>query len=146
MKKILLILLLLCVNALFSQSLENLKNTDTIYIYFNHCKNQEKFSQINIDNEKTGDIYFFYFNKSKESFLKCSHIYFLKPEIRKEKKSFLKRNKIINMNFKKKHNLNEIINVFNGNKKIYLIDKSDIKKNMLILKEVRVQSSIFYEM
>lgn len=63
MKKILLILLLFCVNAIFSQSIENLKSTDTIYIYFNQCKNQEKFSQINIDNEKTGDIYFFYFKK-----------------------------------------------------------------------------------
>ena len=148
MKKIFLFLILFCANSFFAQSVEQIKKSDTLYVFFDQGKSQERFSQTNIKGAKTGDLYYFYFKENKDSYLIFSLVYSLKQEIRTEKKSFLRKNKkkIIGTAFFEKYTLSEIIEIFRGRKKIYIIDKEDFKNCKITLKEVRVQSSIFNEM
>ncbi len=148
MEKIFLFLILFCSNSFFAQSIEQLKKSDTLYVFFDHGIKQQRLSQTNINGTKTGDFYYFYFNHNKDSYLIFSHVYSLKPEVRTQKKSFLRKNKknIIGVAFFEKYTLSEIIKIFSGGKKIYIIDKEDFKEGKITLKEVRVQSSILNEM
>jgi hypothetical protein len=148
MKKILIILSLLLIETSYGQTLDSLKESSVVYVKFNHKKNQEMFSQINMKKEKTGDLYYMYFNKNQYEYLIFSHIYNV-PESQIEfvNKSFLKKNKQITVDsdYLTKLPLAEAVQIFSG-KIVFIIDSEDMIGKKIKLKQVRVQSSIMHEM
>ncbi|MBP6757846.1 MAG: hypothetical protein KA133_01225 [Flavobacterium sp.] len=94
MKAILIILILFTGFKIFSQDLEKIKKTDTVYVYFK--KDKTKHQQYVKSNTAVGNFedYFFSFKDGQFS-MQFSHHYKFTPDVRKEKKSFLKKNKDI---------------------------------------------------
>ncbi|MBP6757845.1 MAG: hypothetical protein KA133_01220 [Flavobacterium sp.] len=137
-KGIIFILLLFTVN-LFSQNLDKIKKADTIYILFkNKIRYQEHYVQ-NINTNKTKyDDYFFLLSSWYPINLEFHHFY--TQEERKEKKSFLKKNKdiIVTYAFLTKFTLGEVTELIGNKKKVYLIDDNDIGWFKIKLKEVKV--------
>lgn len=147
-KQVCTIFLLLFFSFSFSQikNLDSLKNAKEIYIFFEKNKNEKKEYEINFNEENVGIIYSFYFNKDKYPSLIFSHIFFQKPIILIKNKSFLKenKNKLVDYNFLKKHKLTDLVKIFNGD--IYLIDKKEFYEDKIIIRKVRVQTTIPFEM
>lgn len=130
----------------YSQTLESITKTDTVYIFFNHIEfQQEKMADINrkktLKEVRNYEIKFDeknFINFSERKYLDFDSIEFDKQMDKKTvKKSFLKKNKniIIDINFIKKYGLKEVYFLIQ-NKKKYLIDSKEIKYKKLILKEV----------
>ena len=138
--KIYLFILLISITV-FSQDLEKIKKADTIYIYFKRDKNQ--FSNTNNSNN-LNNLSYYYSNfgdiNPKSSYMTFMHHYSLSPEERKEKKSFLKKNKdlIITYDFLTKYSLSEATELIGDKKKVYLIDYDEIGWFCIKLKEVTV--------
>ena len=136
-----LVLLLFFTNT-FSQDIEKLKKADTIYIYF---ENDDLVNQIHHKNQTSNkalhyDTYFFVMNDLNS--IEFTHHYKFSNERRYVKKSFLKRNKdlIVNFSFLKSigkfNSVNLLFYESGKKKKLYLIEKNEIKRNKLLLKEV----------
>lgn len=127
---------------IYSQSFEKIKNSDTVYIYFKLSKNQMHLNTKIIKNKKIKqrDEYFFNF---KDSFpLTFTHDQ-LSPKEKKISKSFIKKNKdlIVTYDFITKYNLAEATDLI-GQKKVYLIDDSDVGWFTIKLKEVKVMGAL----
>lgn len=130
----------------YSQTLESIIETDTVYILFNHKEfQQEKMADINrkktLKEVRNYEIKFDeknFINLSERKYLDFDSLEFGKLMDKKTvKKSFLKKNKniIIDINFIKKYGLKEVYFLIQ-NKNKYLIDSKEIKCKNLILKEV----------
>jgi len=132
----------------FSQTVEQYKDSKVLYIYFNHGKSQEMFLQKNIKGEIVGEMYYIFFNNNQYEYLIFSHVPSVEEsQVKFEHKSFLKKNKslILNAEIMTKKPLSEIIQLFTG-KDVYVIDNNYFKNNRIKLEQVRVQSSIPFEM
>lgn len=138
-----------CKNSLYTTDLTKIKEKDTVYIYFKQSKLESCTEKVN--NRKTGNpnfmqiytvgtdlhnsIKFFYSDYIDVEHYEKNE----KSDVKIVKKSFLKKNKenIIDINF-------FIVNGYRESfyhlirKKIYLIDKSEIKNKKIILKEVQM--------
>lgn len=147
-KQVTTLFLLLFISFSFSQikNLDSLKNAKEIYVFFEKGKYEKKEYEININGENTGIIYSFYFNKEKYPSLIFSHIFFQRPTILIKNKSFLKENKdkLLDYNFFKKYKLSDLVKIFNGD--IYLIEKKEFYEDKIIIRKVRVQTTIPLEM
>ena len=130
----------------YSQTLESIKNADTIYIYFDHGDFQEIKKPITGSNNYFEEIRDYEIKFDEKNYIKLTEAKYLnfdRLELKKEsdikiaKKSFLRQNKdkIIDINFIKKHGLEKIFYIMSP-LKIYLIDKKEIKRNKIVLKEV----------
>lgn len=139
--KIYLSIILLLPYVLFSQELEKIKEADTVYIYFKRDKNQFSTSN-NSFNLNNLNYYYsnFGINNPTSSTMTFMHHYRLAPEQRKERKSFLKKNKnlIITYDFLTKYNLEEATALIGHKKKVYLIDSEEIGCFHIKLVEVKV--------
>lgn len=125
----------------FSQNIEKLKRSDTIYVYFDnnthdhiHHKDLSKFKNLHYD------IYFFQIDSLNS--IEFTHHYRIANERRYVRKSFLKNNKdvVVNLSFMKKvgklQSINFLFDKSGRKKKIYLIEKSEIGCFRILLKEV----------
>ena len=139
--KIYLSIILLAPYVLFSQDLEKIKVADTVYIYFKRDKNQ--FSSSN-NSFNLNNLNYYYSNfgitNPKSSTMTFIHHYSTTPEEKRERKSFLKKNKnlIITYDFLTKYNLAEATELIGHKKKVYLIDSAEIGCFHIKLLEVKV--------
>lgn len=134
-----LVCVFLCNTGVYSQNFEKIKNSDTIYLYFKISKSQMHLNTKITKNKQTKerDEYFYVFENSfSRTFI---HDYFVSPEKKKEKKSFLKKNEnlILTYDFFKKYNSSELTDLIASKKKIYLIDYDEIGWFTIKLKEVK---------
>lgn len=139
--KLLLYILLAIPHVIFSQDLNKIKASDTIYIYFkNDNINQIK----NLSNNKLKSYnYIFEFDlkdiKPRQSLELFEDYRTTIPEKKIVKKSFLKKNKNITVDytFLKKLGFFEAHSLISNKKKIYLIDYRDMCLFKIKLKEVK---------
>ncbi|CAC9973630.1 hypothetical protein [Flavobacterium panici] len=138
MKKVIIILFLININTIRSQSLENLKKSDTIYILFDHGKSQEKFFEGSIN-----PFYTFFFHNSIYKQFRFKHPITENYERITKQNVFLKneKNKIIDGNFFSKYNTTELLDFFDNNRILYIIDTDDFVDNNIILKKVIFEST-----
>lgn len=123
--------------SIYSQDIDEIRKSDTLYIYFK----KDLFKQMVVPQNKSYADYFFIFGE----YYKHNHIIFyhsaLTPEQKTENKSFLREKKDIIINH------NYLTNMFSyenakkllfEKKKIYLIDYDDMGWFSIKLKEVKV--------
>ena len=124
----------------FSQDLEKIKSSDTIYIYFKRDKNQFANTNNNLNLNNLNYYYNFGYVGTFQNTITFMHHYSLSPEERKEKKSFLRKNKdlIITYEFLIKFNLEKATDLIVNKKKVYMIDFDEIGWFFIKLKEVKV--------
>lgn len=130
--------------VIFSQDLEKIKVADTIYVYFkNDNVNQIK----SLTNSKLKSFnYIFVFDlkeiKPRQSFYLFEDYRTTIPEIKLVRKSFLKKNKniIVDYDFLKKLGFFEAEKLLLSKKRLYLIDYDDIHYRKVKIKEVKILS------
>ena len=140
MKKIIIFSLLIFFKS-YGQNIDKIMQSDTAYFYFK----KNEFNQVK--NSGHRDVanymnYYFYLYKTENSHkrVEFSHHKINSPEIIKVCKSFIKKNKdlIISLEFlEKKDNINIISNL-RLKKKIYIIDKDNVKLFSIKLVEVKL--------
>lgn len=137
MKK-LIILLCLFNTVTYAQTTDLIKTTDTLYIYFDHNKGQEKFRY-----QPKGNIYYIYFNENERSNISFVTTGYEFPEVRQEKKCFLRRkkSKIITAVSLRNYEIKKAIGMIE-NSVIYIIDVEDFKKGIIILRQVRTATTV----
>jgi len=139
----------------FSQNLESIKKSDTVYIYFNYGK-YEKYSNIGGTlDEKKIITYLYQYYLDKENFINFTSRNYRdfddllagkKTDVKTVRKKFLRKNKekILDINFFLKNGFLETFNALYIPKKvIYLIDSKEIKGRNITLKEVTMDASNF---
>lgn len=138
-------------NNLYSQDIEYIKKSDTIYISFEEGKYDSK---IDFPEEKDGfknrryifnnkqkneNVFYFEFKKNQDRIV----------EQKKADKSFLKQNKqkIVKISSLKKNDFQEIqCELFNRRKVFYIIDFSEKKENKIPLyRVIPINSCQVYE-
>lgn len=134
-----------------SQVLSEIKVKDTLYVFFNGRKNQEKLEFVENKKDSTHKSYLYLFsdkNNLKITFFYDTHLDYdnrdknIKALIEKKKCKFFKKNKskIIDENYFIKNGVEESY-IFLLNKFIFLVDTSEKKKGVYLLKEVKVSKS-----
>ena len=143
---ILLYLVLITFKFGFSQKIENMKQVDTVYVYFDHGEFQNVKPGINsikvFEEKRNYEIKFD--NSNYVNFTEAKYLDFDRVEAKKEsdikieKKSFLRKNKdiIVDIKFIKKYGLEKVFFSVICCKKIYLIDTKEITSKNITLKEV----------
>ena len=136
-----LVLLLLLFTNTFSQNIEKLKRSDTIYVYFDDNK-PNQIHHKDLLKHKNLDYDTYYFQINSLSSLEFTHHYRIAKERRYEKRCFLKKNKDITVNYMFLKNLGfvDAVKLFYSEsgkkKKIYIIEKKSIGWFKIFLKEV----------
>ncbi len=153
MKYIIYIITVIAYFNSYAQSLDQVMKQDTLYVCFDYGKNQK----VQIGSKTRSRLgqtkrYYFSFGKKQIYFILRKYLDYDAMDIDKiadikiVKKRFLRKNKdkILDYNFfEKQKNLR--LTYFDLKQKVfYLIDKAEIKRNKIILREVRI-SSTFYE-
>ncbi|MDI1254906.1 MAG: hypothetical protein PSV16_02305 [Flavobacterium sp.] len=144
MKYIFVIIFMFLGYVLYAQKANSVKTYDTLYIYFNHGKGQEKFQEhIKSSDNKSNDAYYIYFNENKMNYILLGHLIVDNPEVRHAKKSFLRKNKnkIIKASKLREYDLKEALSII-GSKIVYIIDEEDFHNGDILLREVRTGSSL----
>jgi hypothetical protein len=132
----------------YDKEFNRLKSLDTIYLFIERGKNLQYVVDINKSKNIRQENYFFNFNCSDGQFTNLNRFSSIEPINGFYKnKSFLKinANKIINCEYLKKFtscDLNELIN--SNTKKVFIIDKFEIKHNKIKIKEVKGGTYCFY--
>lgn len=135
------IMIFLLTNALNAQYLEKIKNTDTLYVYFkkdNYNQMKGRNNVVNRDNY----TYYLYFNTSEKDrfyYMLFNH-YLISPEVRWEKKSFLKKKKdiIVDYDFLNKLGFGGSKQLLLSKKKLYVIDRDNFCKSKIKIVEVKI--------
>ena len=147
--KIILILFIIFLSngIVYSQSIEKIKNVDTVYIYFDKAnKNTLKYYDGNKHVDFFKNCIYYQFNTNQlNTIVFISNIYKdtdnmrkgIKNDERIEKKSFLKKNKdiILDLDFFERNGFKNTFNLL-YKKTIYLIDKDEIKAKKVKVKQV----------
>lgn len=158
MKYLKLIIFLFFSHSVFSQNLESLKELDTIYVCFNYGKHEyiSDYSKIEKKNEFNENIkkytyelnskntLTFIYNKYKDF---DSYEKNIVTDIKIVKKKFLRKNKniILSIDFFIENGFKETFFKALYGKVIYIIDKGEIKKGKVKLKQVSVMSNYIEE-
>lgn len=125
-----------------SQNLDKIKSLDTLYIYFkNDSITQLKVRNNAVNKENHNYELFFKIESTKiKQQLTLINSYRITPEIKWEKKSFLKKNKdiIVDYNFLKKMGIFESERLLLSKKHIYLIDYDNIHWFKIKIIEVKI--------
>jgi hypothetical protein len=143
-------------NTIYCQSLEEIKKTDTVFIYFDKIKgNTNKYKPFKGKSDFYKNILNYKFSTdSYNSIIFSSNTYEnfddfergIKNDERIEKKSFLKKNKdiILDIDFFIENGFKETF--FEIYKKtIYLIDKDEIKGKKIKIKQVEMMNFTYFE-
>ena len=118
---------------------------EEIYVYFNHGKGQERFFQSTKNGlDKERPVYYIFYD-SQSVYLIFAFAKIDNPEIRMEPKSLLKKANVITAEKLLSMDLLAAQEIFTG-KKVFIIDTEEFKKDKIVLREVRVGSSLLYEM
>ena len=145
MKKLTIILFFLTSFYGFTQNINEVSNSDSIYFYFSENQFQKKDIIVTKSVSKdTMSNYSYYLNGSlylKLSYKKYKSIddYFDKVQSKKEyhRKSFLNKNLIINIDFLKNVGLNSSeFRELLKNKKLFIIDEQEFTKRKILIREV----------
>lgn len=129
-----------------SQTMEDFKKADTLFVCFDHGKGQEKFVGRNRDHQPTVEEYYYFIDQSQYKYLifpydvasgKSAQV--SKSYFRKHKKTFLNPSFIFNCS-----DLTELLGMLGRKKIIYLVD-TELREGMMMIREVGVQSSVVYE-
>jgi hypothetical protein len=141
----------------FSQKVERIKQSDTIYIYFkNESKFEKKYKGIESKSKFYENHLFYSFGVDSYNTLIFTYNDYMdsdkysdgvKTDIKILKKNFLRKNKnlILDIDFFLKNGFKETFNTILYGKIIYLIDASEIKNRMLKAKQVDVMSNYIEE-
>lgn len=141
---------------LFSQSLEIINESDTIYIYIDKSKKHTTVYKPFNDNHpyNTNYLNYKFSTNSFNTIIFASNTYKnldnyekgIKNDERIEKKSFLKRNKdiILGIDFFERNGFKNTFNLL-YKKTIYLIDKDEIKGRKIKVKQVRMSCLTCFE-
>lgn len=140
MKTIFILFILFAGFKVFSQDLEKIEKTDTIYVYFK--KDKAKYQQYVKSITPIGNIedYFFSFADGQFS-MQFTHHYKFTPDVKKEKKTFLKKNRDIILHYdyiNRIGNLKATELIGYRKKIVYLIDYNDFTCFKITLKQVDV--------
>lgn len=129
---------------LFSQNIEEIKKSDTIYVYFKRDKNQFSNSNNKIKPDNLNYYYVFGYKSKYQLAMTFMHHYQSAPEEIKVEKSFLKKKKdvIVTHEFLTKYTLAEATDLIGSKKKVFLIDVDEIGWFSLKLKEVKVMGTV----
>lgn len=125
----------------YDKEFERVKSLDTIYLFLERGKNFQFIVDINKPKNKRQENYFFQFNCSIGSFINLNQNSYKEPKnVFYKNKSFLKSNseKILYAEFLQKFgncDLNELIN--SNKRKVFIIDKDEIKGKKIKLKEFK---------
>ena len=153
--QIVITLMLLFFNFNYSQNWDSIKKSSIVYIYFDHGEFQ-KIKDADVNN-RLGEFKRYEIKFDDNNYLDISDRAYYdydsieaneKMERKWVKKSFLKKNKnlIIDINFIKKYGLEKVYFLIDTKKK-YLIDKKEIIRNKILLKDVTFgYSSYSYQM
>lgn len=153
--QIVITLMLLFFNFNYSQNWDSIKKSSIVYIYFDHGEFQ-KIKDADVNN-RLGEFKRYEIKFDDNNYLDISDRAYYdydsieaneKMERKWVKKSFLKKNKnlIIDINFIKKYGLEKVYFLIDTKKK-YLIDKKEIIRNKILLKNVTFgYSSYSYQM
>ena len=157
--KIFLILFIIFLSngIVYSQSIEKIKNVDTVYVFFDKNK-KNTIRDITMDNEQSEfykNYVMYRFNPDPMNIISfASNTYKdfdnmrngIKNDERIEKKSFLKKNKdiIIDVDFFAENGFKKTFFAL-YKKTIYVIDKDDIKGRKIKVKQVRMSCSTCFE-
>lgn len=140
--KLYLFILLTTSNILFSQDLEKIKNADTIYIYFkNDDVNQIKYL---VNSRLKSFNYTLFYDikniKPRQTFDFYQDYRTTIPETKLVKKSFLKKNKniIVDYDFFRKLGFEEAYQLLLNKKKLYLIDYENIQRSKIKILEIKI--------
>ena len=154
MKQLFSILSLLAWFNFYAQKNDDIFKKDTLYICFDYGKNQEVKTNPNI-HPSMGETktYYFRFHKDFISFTKRKYLDYdamdidKKSDIKIVKKRFLQKNKdkILGYSFFLKQKELRLVYFQLDQKVFYLIDKKEIKRNKIKLKEVKIFSSFAIE-
>jgi hypothetical protein len=152
----LFIIIFFAKNTIYCQSLEEIKKSDTVYIYFDKIKeNTNKYKPFKSKSDFYKNILNYKFSTdSYNSIIFSSNTYKnfddfergIKNDERIEKKSFLKKNKdiILDIDFFIENGFKETF--FEIYKKtIYLIDKDDMKGRKIKIKQVEMMNFTYFE-
>ncbi len=118
---------------------------DEIYVYFDNGKGQERFFQSTKDGLDREKPSYYIFYDSQNVYLMFGFTKIDNPEVRIEKKSFLKNKNIVKANKLLNMDLLAAGELFTG-KKVFIIDTEEFNENKIVLREVRVGSSLPSEM
>jgi hypothetical protein len=118
---------------------------DEIYVYFDNGKGQERFCQSTKDGLDREKPSYYIFYDSQNVYLMFGFTKIDNPEVRIEKKSFLKNKNIVKANKLLNMDLLAAGELFTG-KKVFIIDTEEFNENKIVLREVRVGSSLPSEM
>ena len=157
--KNLIVILCLCVFSSFSQDLEQIKNSEVLFIYYGGGKFESK-QELNAmkKNEKHSIAYYYKFKEDNNCSFRSNTIkltfnqFYDFDEMFKNNpvpffkvnKSFLKENKEIIINAKFMHEIgcNESYSLLHNAKTVFLIDKDDNSNNMITVKKVRFDNVV----
>ncbi|WP_147679247.1 hypothetical protein [Algibacter pacificus] len=156
MKKIFILsLILFLTNICISQNLKKIKQSEVLFILHNgtNCSYQTKRIMQKYEDKRTSSFYNFFFTEENHYSLQNEKMTFIYSQYYdfdeeyknnpvpyfKVNKSFLKKNKdiIVTGEFIQKIGYIESVKLINNAKTIFLIDKSEIQKKEIIIKEVR---------
>ncbi|AOC95374.1 hypothetical protein BB050_02260 [Flavobacterium anhuiense] len=143
-KKKYLFIIVFCfsINNSFSQSLEKIQSTDTLYIYFKNDNVNQIRARNNVVNRDNYDYYFYFSIETtavRQYYVLFNH-YLITPEVKWEKKSFLKERKDLIVDYKFLKNLGYFKSekLLLQKKKIYIIDHSNFCKSKVKLVEAKI--------
>jgi hypothetical protein len=157
MKTIIFFLIFFLSHFFYGQTLQSIKEIDTIFIYFDHGKYQKKIEIKNskINSEYTKNMIFYKFKIDEINEIKFvyndykdfdSYEKGLKTDVKIVKKKFLKHNKdkILSIDFFLKNGFRKtVLEIYN--KKFYIIDSKEIKGRKVVLREVRADFDYYLE-
>lgn len=136
MKKVYLLLFVLSINFILSQNPKEYENKDTIYILYDI---KEKFDDLHTKHEvyKYNEIYTYVFPDAKTIIFNVNLNMSVKfPNVLTKKRCYLDNKSLITLNEIHSLGFNKLINLIHSKHLIvYLINKKDLKKRKIILKQ-----------
>ena len=133
-KKYYLFIIVFCfsINISRSQSFEKIQSTDTLYIYFKNDNINQIKARNNVVNRDNYDYYFYFSIETttvRQYYVLFNH-YLITPEVKWEKRSFLKEKKdiIVDYELLKKLGYYKSEKLLLQKKKIYIIDRDNFCK------------------
>ena len=125
----------------YDKEFERVKSLDTIYLFIKRGENVQYIADINKLKNIRQENYFFNFNCSSGQFINLNRFSSVEPtNTFYKKKSFLKTNsdKILHSDYLQKFTQCDLEQLINSNtKKVFIIDKDEIKGRKIKIKEVR---------
>ncbi|MBW1657772.1 hypothetical protein [Flavobacterium quisquiliarum] len=143
-KKYYLFIIVFCfsINISRSQSFEKIQSTDTLYIYFKNDNINQIKARNNVVNRDNYDYYFYFSIETttvRQYYVLFNH-YLITPEVKWEKRSFLKEKKdiIVDYELLKKLGYYKSEKLLLQKKKIYIIDRDNFCKSKIKLVEAKI--------